>query len=111
MGFGVHKVVGCQCRVGEMNALTPEVVHDIQLPDLREEAAHCLLVLLAVLYGPSPGEMERNTRAGTALPALSSYVPVLRAAKASSVPPPQEQGCRNGSEGQHHPAICRTPVA
>lgn len=44
----------CQCGVGETRPLTPEVVHDIQLPDLREEAAHCLLVLLAVLYGPSP---------------------------------------------------------
>lgn len=32
------------------------MVHHVQLPDLREEAAHCLLVLLPVLDGPSPGE-------------------------------------------------------
>lgn len=64
-GLGCKRWWHCQGEVGEMSPLTPKVVHDIQLPNLREEAAHCLLVLLAVLYGPSPGGMERNTRAGT----------------------------------------------
>lgn len=38
---------------------TPEVVHDVELSYLREEAAHRLLVLLPVLDGPSPGDGRR----------------------------------------------------
>lgn len=37
-----------------VTALTPEVMHHIELPDLGEEPPDCLLVLLAVLNGPSP---------------------------------------------------------
>lgn len=40
--------------------LTPEVVHDIQFPDLGEEPADCLLVLLPVLNGPSPGAQQEK---------------------------------------------------
>lgn len=37
---------------------TPEVVHHVELPYLREEAAHRLLVLLSVLDGPSPARQR-----------------------------------------------------
>lgn len=38
---------------------TPEMVNDVELSYLREEAAHRLLVLLPVLDGPSPGDGRR----------------------------------------------------
>lgn len=38
---------------------TPEMVHNVELSYLREEAAHCFLVLLPVLDGPSPRDSRR----------------------------------------------------
>lgn len=41
---------------------TPEMMHNVKLSYLREEAAHCLLVLLPVLDGPSPRDGKKSVK-------------------------------------------------
>lgn len=40
----------------------PEMMHNVKLSYLREEAAHCLLVLLPVLDGPSPRDGKKSVK-------------------------------------------------
>lgn len=40
--------------------LTPEMMHHVEVSYLREEAAHCLAVVLPVADGSGPEEQEQG---------------------------------------------------